>query len=341
MKAALKACYPTAVTGAPDLYLYFLHVCLGWMREADTLAFVLPNKLLVNVNAKNIRERLLDEGRLDALWLATQARVFPDAAVYPIVLFANGPAPAGGSAAGLRSVSTVRITRENDGLSQGETVQMPAEWYRSTSARAFFPPPQMPLLRDALEKLLPEEKGTLDAVLDIRWTVSFHRTGLRERYVLPHQPPDASARPFIGGGPFSGNGEVTRYRLQWAGWRIRYETEELQAQENSLPPARLFEQPKVVICQNGRTIRTAYDDQGFVLKDTFLCGVIRDPEHPLCRQPRAIVGLLCSRAVHFFYSHVFYGGHVNGGYLHFLRSFLIDIPIGRWADTAAARWQGW
>src|SRR5207249_4492685 len=35
-------------------------------------------------------------------------------------------------------------------------------------------------------------------------------------------------------------------------------------------------------------------------------------------------------------SHVFYGGHVNGGYLHFLRSFLVDIPLGQWTEPQAA-----
>jgi hypothetical protein len=175
----------------------------------------------------------------------------------------------------------------------------------------------------------------LDAVLDIRWTVSFHRAGLREQYVLPQRPDDPSARPFIGGGPFAGNGEVARYRLQWAGWWIRYDTAALQAEKNPLPDPALFEPPKIVICQNGRTLRAAYDDQGYVLKDTFLCGAIRERDHPLCRHPRAIVGLLCSRALHFFYAHVFYGGHVNGGYLHFLGSFLVDLPLGTWTDVSA------
>src|SRR2546426_3112555 len=45
---------------------------------------------------------------------------------------------------------------------------------------------------------------------------------------------------------------------------------------------------------------------------------------------------ICSRAAHFFFAHVFYGGHVNGGYLHFLGSFLVDIPVGTWTDDAAA-----
>jgi hypothetical protein len=331
-KEALKARYPGAVVGAPDLYLYFLHVCLGWLREEDTLAFVLPNKLLVNANAQTIREGLLAEGRLRGLWFATQASLFADAAVYPIVLFAGGPQHDRST-----HVETAQIARTAaQEISQGEKVSIDSRWYRRTSARAFFPPPEVPRLRESLERLLEQRDTTrLDDVLDIRWTISFHRAGLREQYVLPQRPDDACARRFVGGGPFLGNGEVTRYRLAWAGWWIRYAAAELQAQQNPLPDLRLFERPKIVICQNGRTLRAAYDDQGFVLKDTFLCGTIREKDHPLCRNPRAMVGLLCSRAVHFFYSHVFYGGHVNGGYLHFLRSFLVDIPVGTWTQGAA------
>jgi hypothetical protein len=329
-KAALRARYPEAINGAPDLYLYFLHVCLGWLRPVDTLAFVMPNKLLVNANAQATRERLLNEGRLRGLWFATQASIFPGAAVYPIVLFAGGRAKVAGE-----SVEVAKITRTAEGgVTRGEPVSIDPGLYGQTSSRAFFPVPEASALRSALDRLL-NEKARLGSVLDIRWTVSFHRSGLREQYVMPHKPDDPCARQFIGGGPFSGNGEVTRYQLEWAGWWIRYDTAELQARKNPLPDLSLFERPKIVICQNGRTLRAAYDDQGYVLKDTFLCGSIREIDHPLCRHPRAIVGLLCSRAAHFFYAHVFYGGHVNGGYLHFLRSFLVDIPVGAWTAELA------
>ena len=40
--------------------------------------------------------------------------------------------------------------------------------------------------------------------------------------------------------------------------------------------------------------------------------------------------------MHFCYSHLFYGGHVNGGYLHFLKAYLVDIPLGDWCTEAAS-----
>jgi hypothetical protein len=351
-KSLLKARFPEALEGAPDLYLYFLHACLGWLREGDNLAFVLPNKLLVNANARRLRERLLAEGSLDRLWLATRARLFGDAAVYPVVLFARGGPSPGGSAPGAarenpdagseiaRSVRVSRLAAGDTGISIANGVEVAPSLFRRTRARAFFAPPEEPLLRAALERML-HAGSRLDDVLDIRWSVSFHRSGLRERYVASERPASPHARRFLGGAAFAGNGEVRRYRLRWAGAWIDYDEARLHAEGNAVPPASLFARPKVVICQNGRTLRAAFDDEAFVLKDTFLCGDLRDVDHPLGRRPRALVGLLCSRAVHFFFSHVFFGGHVGGGYLHFLRSFLVDVPLGVWSDDAAERVEAW
>ena len=326
-KRDLEARYPGAVSGAPDLYLYFLHVCLGWMRPGDRLALVLPNKLLVNASARALRERLLDGGALDGLWLATDTRAFGAAGVYPVVLFAGD--------AGAREAIVRRLSNTTGTLQSSEPIAAPRDWFRATEARAIFAPPADPLARQALGRLL-HAATRLGDVLQIRWSVSFHRAGLREQYVTRTQPVSVHARRFLGGGAFSGNGEVTRYRLEWSGWWIDYDDERLRAEGNPPPRLALFQQPKIAICQNARTLRAAYDDTGLVLKDTFLCGIPADGEHPLGRHPRALIGLLCSRAAHFFFSHVFFGGHVGGGYLHFLQSFLVDLPVGVWDEATAA-----
>lgn len=325
VKSRLARRYPEAVEGAPDLYLYFLHVCLGWLRGRDRLAFVLPNKVLVNANALRTRERMLAERTLRGIWLATLAGLFPGVAVYPVVLFA-GP--------GRGAVETARVTREREVLRLHLTRRIDARMYAATASRALFAPPASPALAQALSRL-SGRSNRLGEVLDIRWTVSFHRRGLREAYVTRERPAGPHARRFLGGGPFAGNGEVVRHRLSWAGWWIRYDEEELSRVGNPVPGPDTFRAGKVVICQNGRTIRAAWDAVGYVLKDTFLSGLVREADHALSRHPRAIVGLLGTRVVHFYYSHVFHGGHVAGGYLHFLRSFLVDVPIGGWTDAQA------
>lgn len=326
VKRRLAARFPEALDGAPDLYLYFLHACLRWLGPRDRLAFILPNKVLVNANARRVREALLETRRLRELWLATRAGIFPGTAVYPVVLFAG---------AGPGEIQTVIVDRDQRGrLDLDFRNSVPPRHYASTASKALFVPPSDATLDGALRRLLASP-GRLGDVLDIRWTVSFHRAGLRERFVTRERPEGSHARRFLGGGAFHGNAEVTRYRLRWGGWWIRYDEAELARLRNTVPDEGLFLAPKLAICQNGRTIRAAFDEEGLVLKDTFLAGVPREVAHPLAKRPRAIVGLLSSRAAHFFYAHVFEGGHVGGGYLHFLRSFLVDVPIGRWDDALA------
>ena len=330
VKKSLKAHYPDATPGAPDLYLYFLHAALGWLRKGDSLAFVLPNKFLIAKSAFNIRNHLIERRRLRDLWFATHLDLFPGTSVYPIVLFAEAIE----QNPERDSVGLSWLGNDEGSLEIVNSLSVPYETFEKTQSRCLFPVPARPALRSALDRMLasPTRLGDL---LDIRWTVSFHRAGLRERYVTDH-PLGRYAKRFLGGGPFAGNGEVTRYRIAWAGHWILYGQEELRRLGNPLPDPELFTRPKIVICQNGRTLRAAYDDAGFVLKDTLLAGLLRDEvDHPLIRHPQALVGLLCSRTVHFFCSHVFFGGHVGGGYLHFLRSFLIDLPIGQWSEEAA------
>lgn len=326
-KQRLTAAHPGALSGAPDLYLIFLHVCLGWLRAGDRLAFILPNKVLVNANARAARARLLADGTLAQVWFATQARIFPDAAVYPVVLFARGE--------GAPAVALRQIARTDAGLLPTPLGEAPHALFRQTGAQALFPLPADPVLRALLVRLLRHDGPRLGDACDIRWCVSFHRAGLREQYVRRDLPDSATRRPFLGGGAFTGNGEVTRYALRWAGWWIDYDEARLKAEGNTVPPLALFTQPKLVICQHGRTLRATYDESGVVLKDTFLCGVPSSNLLPISHHPRALAGVLNSALVHFFYAHVFYGGHVNGGYLHFLNTFLVDIPVGHWTDATA------
>jgi hypothetical protein len=335
VKSRLRRIHPAAAAGAPDLYLYFLHVCLDWLRREDRLALVLPNKVLVGSNGTALRARLLDERRLRGVDFATRAGLFPGAAVYPIVLYA------GAAGAGCDPLDLARVAREQGGIVRLPLLPMPAGLYGLTGSRAFFPSPDDPAGTGspgaALQRMLRSlPGGRLGDVLDVRWAVSVHRRGLRERFVTREPAGLLRARRFLGGGAFSGNGEVRRYRLSWGGWWIDYDGETLRAEGNPLPHEGLFFRPKVVICQNGRTLRAAWDPGRYALKDTFLCGLPRAAPHAPARRPRALIGLLCSRAVHFYYSHVFHGGHVNDGYLHFLRSFLADVPLGAWTEAAAA-----
>src|SRR5205823_65375 len=123
--------------------------------------------------------------------------------VYPIVLFASGPQASAPQEVGLSSV----IRSVAGELSMQRQAGIDPAWYGATTARAFFPQPEHPVLRQALRRLLrADDRHRLGDVLDLRWSVSFHRAGQREQLVSRQRPGDPSALPFLGGGRFSGNG---------------------------------------------------------------------------------------------------------------------------------------
>ncbi len=330
VRRRLLAQQPGAGRGAPDLYIYFLQLVWGWLRGEDRLGLIVPNKLLVSANGQEFREVLLAEQGLLGIDFASHLQLFPDAAVYPIVVYASRTVDGG-------RPSLRRLAVDDGRLTPGPAIVPPPEAYTSTKIRVIFPWPEGEDEASALTRLLASPGPRLSEVLDIRWSVSFHRAGLRETYVHPTRPNTPNAQRFLGGGPFFGNGEVRRHSHAWAGWWIDYDEARARADSNPLPPLSLFTPPKIIICQNGRTLRAAYDEAGYVLKDTFFVARPLDPGSPMGAFPRAVVGLLCSPYIHFLYSHLFHGSRVGSGYLHFLVAFLQQLPAGEWGVGEAAR----
>jgi hypothetical protein len=163
-------------------------------------------------------------------------------------------------------------------------------------------------------------------VLDIRWTVSFHRAGLRERFIFP-EPMGRCPRKLLGGKSFQGNGDVRRYRTRWSGWWIDYDETRAKEEDNGFPPAALFTGPKLLIAQNARRVIATLDRDDYVCKDTFLAG------KPLAAAPPLpyLLGLLNSAVLSFLYNTLFHATHVGGRYMHYLSCYLDDLPI-RLAD---------
>lgn len=160
---------------------------------------------------------------------------------------------------------------------------------------------------------------------DIRWTVSFHRAGLRDEFVFDRRPDSPHARRFLGGGRFAGNREVGRYSVQWAGGWIDYDEARALEAKNGLPPASVHASPKAIICQNVRRARVALDTEGFFLKDTLLSMRLRPSEAPEVLPWLVIV--LNSDLLHYLYEHAYAGTRKGGAYLHFLGRYLQPFPF--------------
>ncbi|RMG11207.1 MAG: hypothetical protein D6729_18335, partial [Deltaproteobacteria bacterium] len=147
----------------------------------------------------------------------------------------------------------------------------------------------------------------------------------RDRFVFSEPREDRPClRPFLGGPRFFGNREVQPCRIVWAGTWIDYDEARARAEGNPLPPARLFEPPRLVVCQNARRLRCAVDTEGYALKDTFLCG---QPRRGGARSLRWLALYLQSDLLHYLYEHLYGGTRKAGGHLHFLPRTLTGLPL--------------
>ncbi len=307
LQARIRAACPVAARGAFDLYGAFVERAHALVRPGGAFGFVLPNRVLVAAYAEGLRRLLLTDCAVRVADLSRED-VFPDAAVYPVLLAAvrsGTPAVCVGSDPGVDLPVTVLTDRLH------ALLPLPGAAVAGLLARVLEDPALVPL----------------GSPMRTRWCVSFHRTGLRDRYTFDDRPDSPFARPFLGGGRFAGNREVEPYRIAWAGGWIDHDEARARADGNPLPALDQFRPPQVVLCQNARRGRAALDREGFVLKDTFLSIRCRRPADEARSWPEWTAILLNSACFHALYEALHGGTRKGGGFLHFLPRYLDPVPI--------------
>lgn len=313
LKARIRATCPHAGRGGFDLYAAFVERSSDWLTEDGELVFIVPNRILVTRSTGALRRHLLRLGAVHVEDLS-EADVFGTAAaVYPIVL---------------------RLLRGGSGYHVGDA-RFPVELVRDRLGGLLPLPPSDPVLRALLVRTLTDPRiPPLSDRLQVRWTVSFHRAGLRDAYVFDASPDSPHARPFLGGGRFAGNREVEPYEIRWAGSWIDFDEERARRDRNKLPDLALFTEPKVVFTQNARRCRAALDTAGFVLKDTFPLITARPEAHPDDLAWAVLV--LNSTLFHVLYESLYGGTRKGGRFLSFLGSYLHPFPFPAAPDGARA-----
>lgn len=295
LKLRIRQHCPSAGRGSFDLYGAFVELAARW---TDEICLLIPNRFLVARYAAHLRADLLSGWRIDVTDLSRDD-LFGGAQVYPIVLHARR------SDAPCYSVQAQRTAPLGDMLPLA-----PAD----PAGAALF-----------ARLMAPPAGHRIGDVADIRWTVSFHRAGLRDGFIFDQRPASPHARRFLGGGRFAGNAEVRRYRIQWGGSWIDYDAQRARDAGNPLPDPSVHLPPKAVICQNVRRARVALDTEGLVLKDTLLSMRLR------AGQPGALlpwlVMVLNSDVLHYLYEHAYAGTRKGGAYLHFLGRYLDPFPF--------------
>src|SRR3989344_5003405 len=319
-KLCMETC-PNVANGAFDLFVCFIDKGLRLLNTNGKLGYIFPNKFLIANYAKKMRGELLNKYTIKEIIDVSECEIFENVSVYPVIMIVQNKKPQNNL---VKTAEKVASTEElNDkSFSVSEIKQ---DVYKRDDL-VFFILPSDKKQNSILTKLLDDRYKTLDNYLIMKWTISFHATGLREKFLFPEKPNSVFAKKLIGGKSFAGNDDINRYNLKWGGWWINYDEELARKHKNQLPPKRLFEQEKLIICQNSLRLRATYDDKDYYCKDTFFVASLlegRKKDFEL----KFFLAILNSKLLHYYYGNIYKGTHIAGGYLHYLIGYLYSLPV--------------
>ncbi|HUL62601.1 MAG TPA: N-6 DNA methylase, partial [Methanocella sp.] len=311
--------------GAFDLYVPFVLQCNRLAAEQGKVCLILPDKFTVARYGTGLRAELLRDHTLLELADLSGMDIFTRAMVYPAVIAYENSPPAPGHRVRTRiSVkSPVELTRK-----EGYAAVPQGLYLTIGRHKTLFCLPQEGDLATALRRIFDE--GTpIGELIKFRSTVSFHKKGLRERFV--RQSFDGRAGPvlkYLGGESYARKNEVDLFRFRWAGYHIDYDQEKLKEQGNVLPPLANFRQEKIVLCQHARRLTAAYDGGGeFVTKDVYPIGIAAPGLAASPFSLKYFTALLNSELMSFVYGTVYKGIQIGGGYYHYLPTWLDVLPV--------------
>jgi type I restriction-modification system DNA methylase subunit len=318
-KTICKKYFPEEAKGSFDIYACFLSLGAEMMSENGKLGFIIPNKFLISKYARVLRERFLSRNLINQIVDLAHQRVFRPA-VYPIILILKKEEQKNNYIqlfpdVQIEDLSSSIMEHKKEIVSNNLFKKMKNKTLYFTRNKVEF-----------LERVFNLSDYTLGDLIRFRWSISFHRKGIREMFVKS-KPKGKNPVKFIGGKPFGGNREIERYRLIWGGDWIDYDREKAKKMNNNFPDYKFFKSKKIIICQNALRIRATIDTEGYVCKDIFLIGHLTDKGKSLNLSLEVILALLNSELYSFLYNVIFSGTEILGNYLHYLPMFLHDLPI--------------
>lgn len=319
-KLCVETC-PNVASGAFDLFVCFIDKGLRLLKTNGKLGYIFPNKFLIANYSKKMREELLDNYTIKEIIDVSECEIFENVSVYPVIMIIQNKKPEDNSVKTAEKI--VSIKELNDKSFNTSEIKQSA--YKRDD-RVFFILPSDKKQNSLLLKLLDNKYKTLDNYLTMKWTISFHATGLREKFLFPEKPNSIFAKKLIGGKSFAGNDDINRYNLNWGGWWIDYNEELARKYKNQLPPKSLFEQEKLIICQNSLRLRATYDNKNFYCKDTFFVASLRE-NFKNDFELKFFLAILNSKLLHYYYGNIYKSTHIAGGYLHYLIGYLYSLPV--------------
>ncbi len=326
IKSICRKNFPNIAQGAFDLYFCFIKLALELLSDKGSFGFIIPNKFQVLKSAKSLRKYILDYYRIEEITDISNLPIFKNISVYPILFFiknikdSNSKVKTFDNVENLRSIDKFQpsLIAQND--------------FKKTDDFICFILPSNKAGIDIYKKLSSINTPLKD-YLNIRWTISFHKKGIIDKFVF-REPTGKNPKPILGANIYLRDAEVEQYKINWSGLWIDYDVEKAKRMNNPLPPIGIFETPKLIIRQNAKQLSVAIDNKGkWILKDVYFSGLLTQKAKDENISLEYIVAVLNSKLMNYYYSILFKGGHVNGGYLHFLVSYFNALPIKILGET--------
>ena len=303
-KADLRERFET-VTGAFDLYVAFVE---RMAELGGRVSCIVPNKWTTSRYGHVLRDHLLDRHRIVELLDVSNAPVFADASVYPLILTFDADSGPGES---------IPVRQAGTGLEpEMSTETTLSRSFVNTLSDRVIPVGIDPSFAPLAERLCREfdEAGTYVTV-----TEGVHTGNVREKLVV--DDPGPNCERLVGGG------DVSRYGVEWSGDWIRFDPSLIgDGEYGSLRDRTVFESEKLLLRDiSGRPV-AAYDESGMYALNTLYSVRLRadsSPDLPL----RYLLSVINSAVSACWFQQVYGGTHVSGGYLRFKPMFTTQLPI--------------
>lgn len=329
-KSICRQFFPSIAKGGFDLYLFFVDLGISLLQEGGELGFIIPNKFLSARYAKPIRDEIIKNGMIKHIVNLAHQKVF-NPAVYPIILVLKNKKRKENSA---NMLSKIDVNDLLDETKQKDGIDVDLSIFANTINKTIYFADKWSY--DIVRKTFSESKHKLSDFINFRWTISFHRKGLREMFISK-KPKGEFPVKFLGGKPFAGNREVERYAIDWWGYWLDYNKEKAKVLKNNFPDIKIFKEKKILICQHALKIRATIDQDGYVCKDIFLLGQLTEKAKHAKISLEYILGIVNSTLYSFIYKIMYSGTEIMGQYLHYLPMYLHDLPFKKPSDVVKTR----
>ena len=319
-KNLCKSNFPNVAIGKFDIYACFMELSSRMLADNGQLGYIIPNKFLSSQYAKTLRKRFLDENLLHQIVDLAHKKVFQPA-VYPIILILKKQKDLQKH---IQLISDVDIDELAANKLDKKTYVVNSEIFKRTENRTiFFPKEEYVCL---LEKIFNQSQYSMGEIIRFRWSISFHRKGLRSKFIYPEKK-GKNPKRILGGKKYGGNREIERYGINWRGYWIDYDREKARKLQNNFPKLEIFQEKKIIICQHALRMRATIDTEAYICKDIFLLGHLAELVSENKISLEVILAMLNSKLYSFIYDIMYSGTEIMGKYLHYLPMFLHDLPI--------------